>query len=311
MKTSMKTLVIGAAIVDLMMHIDRLPKSGEDIPCHDTRTVVGGCAYNVANTLQNLHIPHDLCVPVGPGHFGDIIRAGMLKSGYTPLIEDSTQDNGYCLSLIEQTGERTFITVQGSEGHFKSEWFDQIDINNYYNIYIAGYQSCGESGQVISHWLAQNPTISNKRIFFAPGPMITHIEPDILERLLSLQPILHLNEVEALDFTKCTNTESAIKTIYNKNKNLVFITLGKRGTLYYDGNEIHTIDAMPTTVVDTVGAGDSHIAAIIAGISNGLSISQSVHLANKVAASIVSISGPVMDYEAFQKNLDIWNYEYN
>ncbi len=141
--------------------------------------------------------------------------------------------------------------------------------------------------------------------------MITHIEPDILERLLSLQPILHLNEVEALDFTKCTNTESAIKTIYNKNKNLVFITLGKRGTLYYDGNEIHTIDAMPTTVVDTVGAGDSHIAAIIAGISNGLSISQSVHLANKVAASIVSISGPVMDYEAFQKNLDIWNYEYN
>ena len=40
----MKTLVIGAAIVDLMMHIDRLPKSGEDIPCHDTRTDVGGCA---------------------------------------------------------------------------------------------------------------------------------------------------------------------------------------------------------------------------------------------------------------------------
>ena len=29
----MRTLVVGAAIVDLMMKIDRLPKSGEDIPC--------------------------------------------------------------------------------------------------------------------------------------------------------------------------------------------------------------------------------------------------------------------------------------
>lgn len=41
----MRTLVVGAAIVDLMMKIDRLPKSGEDIPCRETKTVVGGCAY--------------------------------------------------------------------------------------------------------------------------------------------------------------------------------------------------------------------------------------------------------------------------
>ena len=35
----MRTLVVGAAIVDLMMKIDRLPKSGEDIPCRETKTV--------------------------------------------------------------------------------------------------------------------------------------------------------------------------------------------------------------------------------------------------------------------------------
>ena len=28
----MRTLVVGAAIVDLMMKVERLPKSGEDIP---------------------------------------------------------------------------------------------------------------------------------------------------------------------------------------------------------------------------------------------------------------------------------------
>ncbi len=73
----MRTLVVGAAIVDLMMKIDRLPKVGEDIPCRETKTVVGGCAYNVANTLRNLQCEHDLCVPVGTGSFADIIRRGM------------------------------------------------------------------------------------------------------------------------------------------------------------------------------------------------------------------------------------------
>ena len=91
----MRTLVVGAAIVDLMMKIDRLPKSGEDIPCKETKTVVGGCAYNVANTLRNLNCEHDLCVPVGSGSFADIIRSGMKEKGYelVPISELILKDN--------------------------------------------------------------------------------------------------------------------------------------------------------------------------------------------------------------------------
>ena len=40
----MKTLVIGAAIIDIIMKIKRLPKSGEDILCSETVSTVGGCA---------------------------------------------------------------------------------------------------------------------------------------------------------------------------------------------------------------------------------------------------------------------------
>ena len=37
----MKTLVIGAAIIDIIMKIKRLPKSGEDILCSETVSAVG------------------------------------------------------------------------------------------------------------------------------------------------------------------------------------------------------------------------------------------------------------------------------
>ncbi len=88
------------------------------------------------------------------------------------MIEEPSEDNGYCLSLVEADGERTFITVQGAECHFKKEWFDRIDMANYENIYIAGYQVCGKSGKIIAEWL-QNVNDRRKEYLFAPGPMIT------------------------------------------------------------------------------------------------------------------------------------------
>lgn len=305
----MRTLVVGAAIVDMMMQIERLPKSGEDIPCKETKTVVGGCAYNVANTLRNLNCEHDLCVPVGKGTFADIIRRGMKEKGYEPVIEVVEEDNGYCLSLIEADGERTFITVQGAECHFKSEWFEKIDMSRYDNIYLAGYQVCGKSGEIIADWLKNVSDIEKKQIFFAPGPMITSIEPETMKKIFALKPVLHINEAEAKAYTQQENVEEAIKSLYATSGNTVFVTLGSKGTMFYDGEKMEQVDSVKTTVVDTVGAGDSHIGAIIAGLSKGMEVKDAVLLANRTAAAIVGTSGPVMDRETFQKMSEEWENE--
>ena len=219
----MRTLVVGAAIVDLMMKVERLPKSGEDIPCKETKTVVGGCAYNVANTLRNLKCEHDLCVPGGSGSFADIIRRGMKEKGYEP--------------------------------------------------------------------------------------MITAIESETMENLFALKPILHINEAEAKGYTQQENVEEAVRALYEKSGNLVFVTLGAEGTLFYDGKEMRRVASVKTNVVDTVGAGDSHIGAIIAGMSKGMKVEDAVLLANRTAAAIVGTSGPVMDLEEFQKISEEWENE--
>ena len=219
----MRTLVVGAAIVDLMMKVERLPKSGEDIPCKETKTVVGGCAHNVANTLRNLNCEHDLCVPVGSGSFADIIRRGMKEKGYEP--------------------------------------------------------------------------------------MITAIESETMENLFALKPILHINEAEAKGYTQQENVEEAVRALYEKSGNLVFVTLGAEGTLFYDGKEMRRVASVKTNVVDTVGAGDSHIGAIIAGMSKGMKVEDAVLLANRTAAAIVGTSGPVMDLEEFQKISEEWENE--
>ena len=131
--------------------------------------------------------------------------------------------------------------------------------------------------------------------------MITSIESETMDNLFALKPILHINEAEAKGYTQRENVEEAVKTLYEKSGNLVFVTLGAEGTLFYEGKEMRRVVSVRTNVVDTVGAGDSHIGAIIAGLSKGMKVEDAVLLANRTAAAIVGTSGPVMDLEEFQK----------
>ena len=298
----MKTLVIGAAIIDIIMKIKRLPKSGEDILCSETVSAVGGCAYNVAGTLRGFDADHDLFVPVGRGMYGDMIAGDLEKLGYQILIREDESDNCYCLCLVEEDGERTFITVKGAEGRFRPSWFGQRSQDGDDSIYVAGYQVCGTSGGVISDWMAgAKGRMKEKRVFFAPGPVITDIDQAVMERILSVGPILHLNEKEAFDYAKQPSVEDCLKYLYGLNHNLVVVTMGASGTMYYDGSVMRQVPAYKTQVKDTIGAGDSHVAAMIAGYSKGLDTEQCVRLANRVASAIVSIQGPVMTGEMFEQ----------
>lgn len=330
----MKTLVLGAAIVDIIMKIPKLPKSGEDVLCTERKLTVGGCAYNVANILRGFNVDHDLFVPIGSGMYADIIRKTLNEDGYDVLISDSEMDNGYCLCLVEDDGERTFITVKGIEGVHKNEWFNSLNMSEYENIYVAGYQVCEDKHDIIANWLIEQ---KNKNIFFAPGPVINDIDKNTMKKIFSTNPILHLNEKEALDFTKKRNVNDSILSLYKLTKNTVFITVGKRGTVLYDGQEIVHINGESVNVVDTIGAGDSHIGAIISayslGATKGLSLVDSndvyldgskdislddsqveclennlvydfvsvCELANKVAAEVVQIQGAKLSKECFDK----------
>lgn len=305
---AIKTLVLGAAIVDKIMEIDVLPKSGDDICARKETITVGGCAYNVANILKNFEVEHDLVVPIGSGMHGNIIEQDLLKNGYKVFIKDEKKDNGYCLCLVEESGERTFITIQGSECEFKKEWLLSINPKEYKNVYISGYELEGISGEVICDFLENN---NHMDIYFAPGPRITYLDKDLLKRIFDLNPIIHLNDKEALEYTGFKNVEESIFEIHKKSNNTVFITLGEKGVLYLNKDiakdkekikdAIKLIEGNKANIVDTIGAGDSHIASIIAGQALGYSYENSCKVANKVAAQVVSTKGPKIEKNLFKK----------
>lgn len=56
----------------------------------------------------------------------------------------------------------------------------------------------------------------------------------------------------------------------------MIVTLGADGCYYYDGEKEETIPGVPAEQLDTIGAGDSHIGAVIAGLQCGKTIEEAI-----------------------------------
>ena len=74
-------LIIGSTCVDLILTLDRLPKTGDDFEPTSQTMSIGGCAYNVAHVLRRRDAKHTFVTPVGGGRFGDFTRKHFDKLG--------------------------------------------------------------------------------------------------------------------------------------------------------------------------------------------------------------------------------------
>ena len=292
-----KIFVIGSTVVDMIINVDHLPTTKADIHISSQTASMGGCAYNVSDTIRNFGTPNVLFSPVGSGIYGDFVRNGLRKKGLISPIPPVDMDNGCCYCFVEESGERTFVSYHGAEYLIQSQWLEEIDVEDVHSVYICGLEIEETTGENIVKWLEKHPQLP---VFFAPGPRIMRIEPALLNRLYKLSPIMHLNDDEIKEYFATEDVESAMYKMYDLTQNTVIVTLGSKGAAWYDGVAVQNVPAVKVeTVVDTIGAGDSHVGAVMAGLYNGKTMAQAITDANKVAAAVVGVKGALLTQEEF------------
>lgn len=285
-----KILVIGATVIDLLVHVDNLPQTGEDVYGELENTLVGGCAYNVQQVIDQFGLNNDLLTPVGAGPYAQMVKRKFAEQQIPILIEDENQDNGWNISFVEHDGERTFLSIPGIEINWQDKWFEHIDVAAYEYIYIAGYELEGPSGEVIVRQIIEHKS-SEAKIIFDPSPRANFINKEILDEIMKAGTIIHCNKSELFSMAPAASVEEAAMTLFKITEEPVVITLGDKGTAYYDGSNFGYVPAEKVEVVDTIGAGDSHTGAFISGLASGLTIQEACQLGSKVAAKIVQQSG--------------------
>jgi fructoselysine 6-kinase len=82
-----------------------------------------------------------------------------------------------------------------------------------------------------------------------------------------------------------------MKSVQSRGPRQVIVTRGDKGSITWDGTEFHSQTAIPCKVVDTMGAGDSYIAAYLTGIIQGKSIDQCMFRGAEHASTVIQYEG--------------------
>lgn len=293
-----QTLIIGSTVLDIIIDVNALPNTTEDLHVKQQTMLLGGCAYNVQNVIQLFQVPHLFCSPIGTGIYGDYVAKQLSERDVEPFIRIENQDNGCCYCYVEPGGERTFLSHHGAEYTFQEDWLKDINMNDFDSAYICGLEIEEPTGDNIISFLKKNNELE---IYFAPGPRINRIEQHKLDELFKLSPIVHLNRDEIMMFTQKETLEQAAIALFSRTNNTIIITDGDQGSYCYDGKELHHAPGHPTKVVNTIGAGDSHIGAIMACRKLGYSYPKSLPIANQISAKVVATKGSILQKEEFQQ----------
>lgn len=290
--TRQPVTVVGAAVIDVIADAYALPWRGCDIELKQQGVNVGGCALNIAVALKRLGIDAGNALPLGQGVWAEIIRHRMAKEGLHSLIETAQGDNGWCLALVEPDGERTFMSFSGVENQWNTDWLTQLTIPPDSLIYLSGYQLASPCGELLVQWLEGLDRVTP---FIDFGPRIGDIPDALMSRILACRPLVSLNRQEAEIAAERLGLSQVVEDLgaqwVKRFAAPLIVRHDKDGAWYFSAQSSGCVPAFPTTVVDTIGAGDSHAGGMLAGLASGWSLADAVLLGNAVASWVVGHRG--------------------
>jgi sugar/nucleoside kinase (ribokinase family) len=290
----------GGLLADLVVGVDALPARGEDVLAHGfTQTVGGGFATLAA--AARLGMPTALAGVLGDDAIADAARAALRAEGVELLFpEPRAGGSGVCLVLVDSAGERTMVTVQGVESRVQSEDFDAIAPGPADVLYINGYELLYDHGTALVNWVRR---IRPAHLVFDPGPLVASIDPAALAEILAATSWLSLNASEATSLTGEADAAAAASVALRRigahqkggselDGGGVVVRAGAEGCVVLArGEEPVAVPAFPAQVVDTTGAGDTHVGAFIAALARGLEPVEACRWGNAAAAVVVASRG--------------------
>ncbi len=229
----------------------------------------GGAPLNVAYHLTKLNVPTVLISRIGKDQEGKQLEDLMDNWGIDKLLlqSDPVHATGRVLAKKAAGNEMAYEIM------FPVAWdFIEVNSNAVANVKESEYFIYGSlaARNVISRNSLLELLDYGKFNVCDINLRPPFFEKELLEILLGKADLLKVNESEieiVLEMLECDlkNEKEQIDFIKEKfNIHEVIVTKGEHGATYYTQNGIYHVAGIATKVCDTVGCGDSFLAAFIA-----------------------------------------------
>ncbi len=280
-------------MIDVVVRIAEVPESGGDILASEQLITTGG-GYNAMSAAARQGVPSVYAGRLGRGPFSTIARSSLARDHVSEPIEaDETRDAGFCVAMIDDQGERTFITASGAEASLRSLDLSLLDVRGGDYLLISGYNVMYPgSAEIVLEFLGNlNDDVV---VAFDPSNRVTDIPEANLRRVLDRADWTLCNETEASLLTSEDSLVGSVVSLAKKTgRRGVVVRHGASGctVLVNDGAPIH-VEGFRVTVVDTNGAGDTHSGVFLAELAMGTDVFEAARRGNAAAASAISVLGP-------------------
>lgn len=283
----------GNVVTDLVVTVPGLPQRGGDVLATSCAQLTGG-GFNVLAAASRLGLESVYAGVLGTGPRADQARRDLQRErvrAIGPVRHDA--DLGLVISLVDRSGERTFVTVPGAEATLSVADLDGLEVAARDIVLVSGYSLVHRANRAaLDSWLARLAT----DVFVAvdPGPLVAEIADDVRRRTLARARLLTCNAAEAAALTGRDDAAAAVQRLraLAPQADLV-LRRGAIGAVVAEpGGRPVTVAGLPVAAIDTTGAGDAHTGALLAGLAAGMNLSDAAGVANAAAAFAVTRRGP-------------------
>jgi sugar/nucleoside kinase (ribokinase family) len=287
-----RIVLIGQVVVDIVCSVPNLPTRSGDVHVDRTSMDIGGSAPNIAVALNRLGLAGDNLFPVGLGDWSELIFARLAAHGIETHLIKGDSPNGWTMALVEPDGERTFVSTTGISSGWTREELERLGPIGDAIVYLCGYEMTGPSAGTLLGWIEEQ---ADATLVYDPGPRIQVTRGDVIERLCRRRALFTVNRQEIAHMVPGLAPLEGAKRLAQRSRAPVIVRLDKDGAacVWPDGRTCD-VAGFAVDVVDTIGAGDSHTAGVIAALACGLDLRDGLILGNALAAMVVSKPGSML-----------------
>jgi fructokinase len=314
-----KILCIGEALIDMIC-----TDKGKSLSHGDNfLKKPGGAPTNVAAAIAALGGDVALAAKVGVDPFGKHLMEVMQSFGVDTqwMLQDEKQFTTFAFVSLMLSGERDFYFNRGADGALSTADVANIKPTDFSIIHF-GSATAFLPGPLQQAYTALLQKAVEHNVFISFDPNYRHLlfnnnTQSFIEQswhFINQCHFFKVSDEEAILLTGAVDVAAAAAQLLQKTKAIFAITLGKEGTLLGLNGNLYTIPSITIQAVDTTGAGDAFVGAILYQLTqmhdNNIRLLEKdswekiIHNANKAGARTCEYLGAM---EAFKHlNNDIF-----
>ena len=304
---------IGNAIVDVLVRADDatigrldLVKGAmtliDDARAHELYAKMGpaveasgGSAANTAAGIASFGGAAAYVGKVAPDQLGEVFTHDIRAIGveFTSRPDPNGPPTARSFIFVTPDAERTMNTFLGACVHLSPGDIDPQQIGRAAITYMEGYLWDKDAAKAAFLRAAQVAHQAGRQVSLTLSDAfcVERHRDSFLDLIRGHIDVLFANEEELLSLYQCATFDEGLQHV-RADCAIAALTRSEKGAVIGAGDEVHVIDAEPTEVSDTTGAGDQFAAGFLYGLTNGRDLATSGRLGAIAAAEVIDHLGP-------------------